>query len=222
MSIIRELLAGVGAGDRGIFKIRVFFIVSLFTAVFVQIIGAFAAETLALGLKFISLNLTLGGAAGLAGGVLGFIFGIPRSRGGDPTPSSSGAIAGQLNHRSRTNTNLEQISDWLTRILVGATLASLAALPDFFSRIIQFLDLNGYADLPGQGTMAVFIAMYFLALGFYWSYLETRTYITSLFDTYQEEIPEKPYSGCATHRCGSPAAGQSRAMPIYWTWTPLH
>src|SRR5262245_18087314 len=72
------------------------------------------------------------GAAALAGGVLvGFIFGIPRSLQEDrpaatPTDAAGATtpVAGTTGLTDRPlayagNTSLEQISDWLTNILVG-------------------------------------------------------------------------------------------------------
>ena len=83
---------------------------------------------------------------------------------------------------SSPNTNLEQISDWLTKILVGAGLASLASLPGFGARVIEFLDVKGYAGVPGGGTLALFLIIYFGTLGLFWSYIETRTTLTDIFN----------------------------------------
>jgi len=67
-------------------------------------------------------------------------------------------------------------------------LASLANVPHFTVTAIQFLDANAYQNLPGGGTLAVFIFVYFSFLGFYWSYIETRTTLTELIDTYQGDV----------------------------------
>jgi hypothetical protein len=54
-------------------------------------------------------------ASAATGYLLGFLFGISRSlQGGDSSESNSQSFPG--------NTNLEQISDWLTKILVGVGL----------------------------------------------------------------------------------------------------
>jgi hypothetical protein len=128
-------------------------------------------------LRFLLLNLILGGAAGFSGGLLGFIFGVPRAlTDGKPGPKEDNG------NGTRTNTNLEQISDWLTKILVGAGLTSLSSLPEFAARSIGFLDNNAYQGLPGGGTFAVFLFVYFFAAGFLWSYIETRTTLTDLFE----------------------------------------
>lgn len=122
--------------------------------------------------RFLLLNFALGGAAGFSGGLLGFIFGVPRPP--DSQPAAAKAY--------RINTNLVQISDWLTKLLVGAGLASLGSIPGFAVRFINFLDKDAYKDLPGGGTFALFILIYYLSLGFFWGYVETRTYLTDLLD----------------------------------------
>lgn len=161
-------------GSRGLEKTRAFFGTTLFAAAAVEIFGAFSTATWADFFRYIALNLTLGGGAGMIGAVLGFIFGIPKT-----SESTADDVA-----RSRVNTNLGQISDWLTKILVGASLTSIAALPHFLVKLVNFLDHGAYQRLPGGGTLAVFVILYFSALGFYWSYLETRTIITALFDQF--------------------------------------
>lgn len=157
-------------------KVRGFFISALIAAGAIEIVAAFAAADTGSRIKVATLNLMLGGAAGLSGAVIGFLFGIPRSLADGATPTDG--------RKSKPNTNLEQISDWLTKILVGATLTSLASVPSFLRHLAEFLDKGAYQGLPGGGTFAVIILMYFSALGFYWSYIETRTLLTILFDSY--------------------------------------
>ncbi|HYM01648.1 MAG TPA: hypothetical protein VET85_01815, partial [Stellaceae bacterium] len=90
----------------------------------------------------LSLFGMLGLAAAVIGGLLGFLFGIPRShqdgapgnagtRPGAPSsappraqaPAAPSAAAQAASNASSarwaSNTNLEQVSDWLTKILVG-------------------------------------------------------------------------------------------------------
>jgi hypothetical protein len=77
----------------------------------------------------------LGGLAALAalvsGGLLGFLFGIPRSQHNNP---SAGRYA--------VNTNLEQVSDWLTKILIGAVLIQLGSVG---SGAVRLFDVVGSA-----------------------------------------------------------------------------
>src|SRR5262245_8259356 len=75
--------------------------------------GALLLFPLALGLQgalpllgALGAGALLAGAAALVGALLGFLFGIPRTLQADPSHPEEG--------RSTVNTNLEQISDWLT------------------------------------------------------------------------------------------------------------
>jgi hypothetical protein len=63
-------------------------------------------------------------ASGAVGAIFGFIFGIPRT-----LTSDDGATDKGLRSRIVPNTNLEQVSDWLTKILIGATLVELKSIP---------------------------------------------------------------------------------------------
>ena len=153
--------------------------------------------------RFLILNLVLGGAAGFSGGLLGFIFGVPKSL-TDSSENDTNAA-----RHSGTNTNLEQISDWLTKVLVGAGLTSLTALPHFGARIIHFLDKNGYEGLPGGGTLAIFIILYFAAAGFFWSYVETRTSLTKLFNEVDQPLPRQTLQVIRT----APAEPRSQPIP---------
>src|SRR5688500_18795600 len=57
------------------------------------------------------------------GGLVGFLFGIPKT----VAPSEDGQNG---IHRSwHPNTSLEQISDWLTKILLGIGLTQLTVIP---------------------------------------------------------------------------------------------
>jgi hypothetical protein len=76
----------------------------------------------------LAVALLVAGAAFLGGALLGFLFGIPRSLAVEATPAGTTAEpveAGQRAALYRSNTNLEQISDWLTKILVGVGLVEL-------------------------------------------------------------------------------------------------
>ena len=89
------------------------------------------------------------------GAALGFLFGIPKVLQGSNTgPAESSAPAGPpattrnnvtgatapaastpFTYQQRVNTNLEEISDWLTKIIVGVGLIQLQNIPGFLSRL---------------------------------------------------------------------------------------
>lgn len=176
---------GKADDNEAINKVRYLFVAALAAATTLEIVTASVSGLAAKdAMRFVALNLIVGGAAGFGGGLLGFIFGVPKSlTDGDHPPG--GAQTGA----SQTNTNLEQISDWLTKILVGAGLTSLTSLPGFGAKVIEYLNHNGYEGLPGGGTLAVFLMVYFGTAGFFWSYIETRTTLTDLFNERAARVP---------------------------------
>jgi CheY-like chemotaxis protein len=131
-----------------------------------------------------TVGLVVAGASAAVGGLVGFVFGIPRllqderpapsegEPGVDSTPRRSSGYAG--------NTSLEQISDWLTKILVGVGLTQLANLPAALQGLGSFV-APGLGGAPGATVFAPFLVLYFLLGGFFLSYLWTRLYLPSLF-----------------------------------------
>ena len=96
------------------------------------------------------------------GGFVGFLFGIPQTAAATPPD------AGQ----ARPSTNLEQISDWLTKIIIGMGLVELADLEDHLATL---------GKLVGRATgtpMVVpqLLVVVFAVLGFLASYIWTRIY----------------------------------------------
>jgi hypothetical protein len=112
----------------------------------------------------------------MAGGLLGFLFGIPRYL---ATPEKAPPVATSTSAaavRAATygdNTNLEQISDWLTKILVGVGLTQLNAIPDKLGELAAFLS-PAFAD---SGVFAVGAVLYFSIAGFLFGYLWTRLFM---------------------------------------------
>jgi hypothetical protein len=100
------------------------------------------------------------------GNLLGLLFGIPKAVQAetDELRTSGGADPRNI----AANNNLVQISDWLTKVLVGATLTQVTKLPvalEYFS--VQ------YGREIGKPA-SVFILTGFSATGFLSGYLFTR------------------------------------------------
>lgn len=115
----------------------------------------------------LAFALMLSGAATVGGGLLGFLFGVPRA---------ASSPEGDNGRRYRANTNLEQISDWLTKILVGVGLVQLGQLGQLGGSL-----LRGVAPaLGGTTTSAPFggaLLCYFTMLGFLGGWLVTQLYL---------------------------------------------
>jgi hypothetical protein len=149
----------------------------------VIVLFSMSAGNLWTSLGIASLGLGVAGASSLTGGLLGFLFGIPRAlQIGETAPSqspSAGQTASNTNGQNvsyRANTNLEQISDWLTKILVGVGLTQLIVLPEKLQALGLFL-APGFGAVPHPNVMAIVIVLYFSVSGFLFGYLWTRLFL---------------------------------------------
>jgi hypothetical protein len=120
-------------------------------------------------------------ACSAVGWVLGFLFGIPR------TLQTEGQSEVTQTERSVTarrttgvNTNLEQISDWLTKILVGVTLVQLGTVTDRLdSAAVLIAESLGGSNMK---SFAYALMVYFALTGFLGSYLLTRLFLQRIFE----------------------------------------
>lgn len=131
-----------------------------------------------------SVALATGAAAIMLGVVIGFLFGIPRSvqEGGTPGTAALGpdGTAGSPEAGYRANTNLEQISDWLTKILVGVGLTQIGTIgPKLGSLGAEVAPAFGGA--PSSSTFAIALMMYFLLVGFLYGYVWARVVVAPAF-----------------------------------------
>lgn len=129
-------------------------------------------------------NLMWAAAMSSLGWLLGFIFGIPRSIAKREISAVSGVPQGtdasqgdgrRPKAMDGVNTNLEEISDWLTKIIVGVSLVEITKVLDA---------LRSTAEIVAQGTgghnevsFAYALIIYFSVAGFLGSYLLTRLYL---------------------------------------------
>lgn len=87
------------------------------------------------------------------------------------------------------NTNLEQISDWLTKIIVGISLVQIGKLPSALGALRrEFAPLLGASD--ASGGVGVVIAIAAAIAAFLLAYLYTRVTLESLFSASRHDIEE--------------------------------
>jgi hypothetical protein len=111
------------------------------------------------------------GSAGLISGVLfGFLFGLPRTR--QERPDATGLLT--------TNTNLDQISDWLTKILVGLGLVQLGRLSHGVGKLASSL-APGLGGGSGAKAFATALLIYAAIDGFLMGYLWARIVLSRRF-----------------------------------------
>jgi len=128
----------------------------------------------------IGVAIMVAGASLLIGGFFGFVFGLPRFV-GDMQNREVATADGDENvveGRERTgpravfapSTNLTQISDWLTKVLVGVGLTQLVQLPSAVDTLAQRL-APAFGGAPSSGPAAAAMAIFFTLLGFLYGYL---------------------------------------------------
>jgi hypothetical protein len=138
--------------------------------------------------RIFTVGLLAAVAAFTVGALLGFLFGIPRSiaKKADaekmsPDGKSAAEQAAAVAQHFTPNTNLEEISDWLTKILVGVGLVQIHQV----SGAIEDL-ANGLAPSLGPAStgfpVAVTLLVSFSIIGFVSAYLYTRLRLQSAFE----------------------------------------
>jgi hypothetical protein len=148
-----------------------------FSSVLVTLAPAWASITVGFGALLwgrIPVNGFVWALACLAAGSLaGIVFGVPRAA---SRPEQSGSD--ESPERTHPNTNMEQISDWLTKILVGAGLVELKELPhnlDLAAHYVAPSLTSGSLPMPPSTvSIAAAIIIFFSIEGFIGGYLIAR------------------------------------------------
>src|SRR6516225_4917103 len=165
-------------------------------------------------------------AALVAGAILGLLFGIPRAnRERQPaaganaiqglpssTPSSSVSTSAPL---FRSNTNLEEISDWLTKIIVGLGLVHLAHVPGYVRQLTGFLSRSGNIEGSEAFTPNVVLAVVvaFGGCGFFIGYLMTRLFLLQAFVRAENESSEVGISQLMEEAVEEAVEGAEQSVP---------
>ena len=151
--------------------------------------------------EILAISLLLAAASAVSGGILGFLFGIPRGRRPgeveSPVPSTQPPSAsqpapptqetgGQREVAIRPNTNLEDISDWLTKILVGVGLTQLGSVVAGMTRLGNAL-APALGDASSSAAFGLTLAITFAGVGFLVGYLWTRFYLGTAFQRAEVE-----------------------------------
>jgi hypothetical protein len=157
-------------------------------------LAAWADRGGAAGLRVLALSLLFGAACMVSGWLLGLRFGVPRTLarpGTNPPPPQAGAAPGAADAAaaSRVNTNLEDISDWLTKTIVGVGLTQLLAAPTFLWSAAGKINAAGFAWGSYGQLLALGLFFYFAPGGFWLGYVGTRTILTKLFDSIDRPSP---------------------------------
>jgi hypothetical protein len=116
----------------------------------------------------------ISGAAFAVGALLGFLFGIPRTLQGPANEPANGDGNG-VEQTQAVNTNLEQISDWLTKILVGVGLTQFQSLRN------ELTSLGTYFAVAQAPSVTLALLLNSGVAGFFMGYLLTRLFLAGAF-----------------------------------------
>ncbi len=111
------------------------------------------------------------------GGLVGFLFGVPRV-----------TFDGAARVTHRPNSNIEALSDWLTKIIVGVGLLEFHSVGTFLDRVSSDVGraVPG-ADAARGSAFAKALIVYFFVAGVIQGYLLTRMYLAERFE--ELELP---------------------------------
>lgn len=114
------------------------------------------------------------------GTLIGFLFGIPKTlqgsdSGGTNSEKGDNGIGESKSDHYQPNTNLEQMSDWLTKILVGVGLTQLTKIPSLLQYFASIFS-PALGGSPYGDAISITIFIFFSIDGFLIGYLWTRRY----------------------------------------------
>ena len=108
---------------------------------------------------------------------IGFLFGIPRSASNNDSAKSTNHYIG--------NDNLLQISDWLTKIIIGVGLTQLYQIPHLLKHLAHYIIEN---TKIGNEALLLFVIIYFACIGFLFGYLWTRLYFIKMLSDSDNDV----------------------------------
>ncbi len=125
------------------------------------------------------------------GSLLGFIFAVPRAISVPERPNLGEGRSGESYPRLAVNTNMEQISDWLTKLLVGVGLVQLRDLPHGLNAAAQYV-AAGLGDDSKLVPFSAALLAFFTVQGFLAGYLATRIFFQRVFERADSDLAETP------------------------------
>jgi len=131
----------------------------------------------------VTLGLAFGASA--VGAFPGFLFGLPKSTSGTNSDSTGGDASSLT-----PSTGLEQIADWLTKIIVGAGLVELKTILPWFGGLCTNVAAE-YGATPLSPTFVGGWILFFVVVGFFAAYNLTRVYLSPVYRDLEKLVRER-------------------------------
>ncbi|MGW3963772.1 hypothetical protein ACWED2_28425 [Amycolatopsis sp. NPDC005003] len=157
-------------------------------------------------IQALAVLLMVSAAAFVSGGFLGFLFGVPKIL---ATRTADDSRSGARTSGYAANTNLEQISDWLTKILLGAGLTQIGSLGREFGALVGVI---APAVRPG-GTAVAFVGAMLISFGvggFIAGWLTTRLLLVAALTRADQDALDRFVEAQYAELSGDP--GQAEAL----------
>lgn len=159
-------------------------------------------------LVVIGSGLFMVGASTVFGSALGFLFGVPR-RWEDGPPSNSGQQQRHSEGGYKPNTNLEQISDWLTKIIVGVGLIQLPEIVEFFDQLGNIAG-PAFGPPPSGGIIAISLVVHYLVVGFFQGFLLAYLWLPGAFARAAKQLRDAERGNSEAERVEIEGGSQDR------------
>lgn len=150
----------------------------------------------------IGIAFSIALASAMVGAFLGFIFGIPRTNdkkdrddsneqnNNDSNRSSGKTVQPFFEH----NKNLEEISDWITKIIVGVSLIELKTIQVYIVKIANKL-AEGLGSHQSSFVFSISVLAFFFVGGFFLGFLWSRIFLPKIFlSSYIEGLQEQTWT----------------------------
>lgn len=143
----------------------------------IALIG-FPVATPGVGASLIYIGLLLSLASFVTGFFTGILFGIPKRN-------------EEENKAYTLNNSLVEISEWLTKIIVGLGLVNLTQIPPFLINLGNFVSEKSGSDEQSVSIFAICIVIYFGVFGLYIGYNYMRLVLSQKYKASDEALQQK-------------------------------
>ncbi len=118
-------------------------------------------------IQVITITLMIALSSHVIGWLIGFLFGIPRTVNDvSENKNSHNEI------KYRINTNLESISDWLTKIIIGVGISQFNNIKNYLMDISNYFSMS--MKINNLNPLITTVIIYFSIIGFFSGYFSTR------------------------------------------------